>query len=99
MKEYQKTVDKGDGHFNIDGLMDVSLKRKRVEGEREEEGGERRTLRVVAELWKGHGSLVQDFGGRGGSDSLCIPGRWRIWRRREELRERGVEQGGGTEEE
>ena len=30
VKEYQKSVDKGDGHFNIDGLMDVMVRSYKV---------------------------------------------------------------------
>ena len=36
MKEYQKSVDKGDGHFNIDGLMDVMVRSYKSLEEEEE---------------------------------------------------------------
>ena len=36
VKEYQKSVDKGDGHFNIDGLMDVMVRSYKSLEEEEE---------------------------------------------------------------
>jgi hypothetical protein len=36
VKEYQKSVDKGDGSFNIDGLMDVMVRSYKSLDEEEE---------------------------------------------------------------